>query len=156
MIKLISIDSSTSCSGYAIFENGILQDYGCIDMTSIKDIYERTNNMILAIYDLINNITPDIVVVEQTTVTRNALTSRWLTLLVGSVMGKCVNEGIFFYDFRPSEWRKLVDPDKKPRKREELKQWSKDTAKILFDIDNINDDVSDAILIGQAYINKWK
>ena len=39
--------------------------------------------------------------------------------------------------------------------QEELKEWSKQKVKDLFDIDNVSDDVSDAILIGMAYINMF-
>ena len=57
--------------------------------------------------------------------------------------------------FRASEWRSLVkDKDEKlPRKRIELKEWSKNKTRLLYDIEVENDDISDAILIGRAYIN---
>ena len=40
------------------------------------------------------------------------------------------------------------DDEKLPRKREELKIWSIDKVSELFDINDISDDISDAILIG--------
>lgn len=40
------------------------------------------------------------------------------------------------------------DDEKLPRKREELKIWSIDKASELFGVNDISDDISDAILIG--------
>ena len=74
-------------------------------------------------------------------------------MLLGAVYGKCVADGITFDSLRPTEWRKLVDPGKKPRKRDELKKWSVDKVKELYGID-ANDDIADAILIGVGYLNK--
>ena len=45
--------------------------------------------------------------------------------------------------------------EKLPRKRDELKAWSKRKVLEKYNITDINDDVSDAILVGQAYINKF-
>ena len=77
-------------------------------------------------------------------------------MIFGVVYGKCVENEIDFYELRPTEWRKLIDPGKKPRKREELKEWSKQKVKELFNINDVTDDESDAILIGRAYINLFK
>ena len=76
-------------------------------------------------------------------------------MILGAVLGKCLEIKADYCSLRPTEWRKLIDSGKKPNKREELKKWSKQKVLELFDIDNINDDVSDAILIGQAYINMF-
>ena len=98
---------------------------------------------------------PDIIVAEEMVVTRNAKTARNLTMVLGALLGKCLDNHIDWQTLRPTEWRKLIDSGKKPRKREELKEWSKQKVKDLFDIDNVSDDVSDAILIGMAYINMF-
>lgn len=76
-------------------------------------------------------------------------------MLLGAVYGKCVADGITFDSLRPTEWRKLADPGKKPHKREELKKWGIDKVNELYGID-VNDDVADAILIGVGYLNKVK
>lgn len=113
--------------------------------------------MILNIYQLIEKEQPQIVVAEMTAVARNAQAQRNLTLILGAIKGKCLEKNIFFCLLRPSEWRKLVNisNEKLPRRREELKRWSLEKVKEEYKIEDINDDVSDAILIGQAYINKF-
>lgn len=155
MIKLLSIDSSTTSTGYAIYTNGQYNRCGGIDFSDIKDTTTRLDKMVQSLYSLIAEEKPDIIVVEKMSVERNAQTGRNLMMIIGAVYGKCIDIDIFFYDFTPSEWRKLVDPGKKPRKREELKIWSKNKAKEIFGVEDINDDISDAILIGLAYCKKF-
>ena len=155
--KLISLDTSTSSTGYAVYISGKLHRYDLIDFKRIKNTDERIKEMILKIYEIIETEKPQIIVVEMTVVTRNAQTQRNLTMILGAIQGKCLENNIFFSLLRPTEWRKLVNNEKEklPRKREELKQWSKQKVSDILGINDINDDISDAILIGQAYINRF-
>ena len=155
--KLISFDTSTSSTGYAIYKSGKLHRYDLIDFKRIKNTDERIKEMILKIYEIIETEKPQIIVVEMTVVTRNAQAQRNLTMILGAIQGKCLENNIFFSLLRPTEWRKLVNNEKEklPRKREELKQWSKQKVSDILGINDINDDISDAILIGQAYINRF-
>ena len=155
--KLISLDTSTSSTGYAVYISGKLHRYDLIDFKRIKNTDERIKEMILKIYEIIETENPQIIVAEMTVVTRNAQTQRNLTMILGAIQGKCLENNIFFSLLRPTEWRKLVNNEKEklPRKREELKQWSKQKVSDILGINDINDDISDAILIGQAYINRF-
>lgn len=155
--KLISYDTSTKSTGYAVYLSGKFEKYDLLDFKHIKNTEERINEMILKIYEIIKKEKPQIIVAEMTVVPRNAQSQRYLTMILGAIQGKCIDENIFFYLFRPTEWRKLVcnNNEKPPRKREELKKWSIEKTYLLFGVENINDDISDAILIGQAYINKF-
>ena len=155
--KLISLDTSTSSTGYAVYISGKLHSYDLIDFKRIKNTDERIKEMILKIYEIIETEKPQIIVAEMTVVTRNAQTQRNLTMILGAIQGKCLENNIFFSLLRPTEWRKLVNNEKEklPRKREELKQWSKQKVSDILGINDINDDISDAILIGQAYINRF-
>ena len=155
--KLISLDTSTSSTGYAVYISGKLHRYDLIDFKRIKNTDERIKEMILKIYEIIETEKPQIIVAEMTVVTRNAQTQRNLTMILGAIQGKCLENNIFFSLLRPTEWRKLVhnEKEKLPRKREELKQWSKQKVSDILGINDINDDISDAILIGQAYINRF-
>lgn len=155
--RLISIDSSTKSTGYSLFINGKFHDKYRIDHSDVKDGQERLAEMMHDLNNIINDKNPDIVVWETPVVIRNPQTQRDLSMLAGAIMGKCVDKNIFYYQFRPTEWRKLVSDknEKLPRKRNELKQWGKDKVKELFGIEVENDDESDSILIGQAYINLY-
>lgn len=157
-IKMISLDTSTTSTGIAEFANGNFVGYDCIQCESDSKDYDVCAPMISKLQKMINNKKPDIVVVEMTSVSRNMQTVRNLTLILGALYGKCMEEGAYFEMLRPSEWRALIQPhtDLKPasRKRKDLKKWSQAVVKQLFDLD-VNDDISDAILLGMAYVNKY-
>lgn len=155
--KLMSIDSSTNTTGYAFFINGVLKSYSTCDYSYIKNTQKRIDNMILFICEMIENERPDIVVTELTVVNRNAEAQRNLTMILGAIRYKCLELKIEYYSLRPTEWRKLIKnkDEKIPRKREELKKWSINKIKENYNIETYSDDLSDAILIGQGYINSF-
>ena len=149
--KLLSLDTSSSSTGWALFVNGKYNKSGLLDL-KIKDGSERMKQMVIKIKDLIDYYSPAVVVIETPVVVRNPQVQRMLTMIFGAVYAKCVFDDIEFQELRPTEWRKAVDSSKKPKKRDELKEWSKNKVKSFFGLD-VNDDISDAILIGQAYVN---
>ena len=155
MSKILSLDTSSKVSGYAVFNNKELIRYSSIDKSDKSDSYDRMSAMVYEIIMLIEREAPDVVVVEETVVTRNPQTQRMLSMILGAVFGTCVSNHFTYCSLRPTQWRKAVrgDDEKLPRKRDELKMWSINKVAELFDINDISDDVSDAILIGQAFIN---
>ena len=155
--KLMSIDSSTNTTGYAFFINGVLKSYSTCDYSYIKNTQKRIDNMILFICGMIEDERPDIVVTELTVVNRNAEAQRNLTMILGAIRYKCLELKIEYNSLRPTEWRKLIKnkDEKIPRKREELKKWSINKIKENYNIETHSDDLSDAILIGQGYINSF-
>lgn len=155
MTKLISLDTSTSCTGWCVFKDGIYIKSGIINKKKIKDGKIRLREMCSALLSFINIEQPDIIVIENTVVTRNAEAQRMLTMILGVVFGYCITNNVDYYLLRPTEWRALISKEKKGRKREELKLWSVNKVKELYEID-VSDDESDAILIGSALINKYK
>lgn len=150
-MKLISFDTSTASTGYAVWNDGQLMLYDIIDLKKVKSSGTRLAAMILEILSILENEKPDAVVTELTVVTRNAQVQRNLTMILGAIYGYCLKHVIDYYSLRPTEWRKAVDCGKPPRKREELKQWAVESVKQMFGID-VTDDVADAILIGQALL----
>ena len=155
--KLISMDTSSNSTGVAIFVDGVLSRHFLIDLKKIKNTDERIETMIKEIYKVIEDEKPDIIVTELTVVTRNAQAQRNLTMILGAVYGKCIEENIWYHSYRPTEWRSLIDTDRKPkgRKREDYKEWSMELVRDFYKLDCPSDDISDAILIGRAYVNKF-
>ena len=150
MSKILSLDTSSKVTGYAVFNNGKLIRYSSIDKSDIKNGDERMQDMVRCLIILIEREAPDVVVVEETVVTRNPQTQRMLSMILGVVFGTCVSNHFNYYSLRPTQWRKVVrgDDEKLPRKRDELKLWSINKVAELFNINDISDDISDAILIG--------
>ena len=155
--KLISMDTSSNSTGVAIFVDGVLSRHFLIELKSIKNTDERISEMIKQIYKVIDDENPDIIVTELTVVTRNAQAQRNLTMILGAIYGKCLEKNIWYHSYRPTEWRSLIDTDKKPngRKRDDYKEWSMELVRDFYKLERVSDDISDAILIGRAYVNKF-
>ena len=154
--KMISLDTSSVCSGWAYWENGILTDHGVIDTSLIKYRDKKLDNMCKNLIHLLKAHDPDIVVIEMTVVPNNAETQRILSEIVGVVSGWCLSQrkSSFFYRIRPNEWRKIVcnDNEKFPHsKKAGLKEWDIQKAKDIFGFDPIDDNEADAVLMGYAY-----
>lgn len=154
-MKLISLDTSTASSGWCIYDNNEYVKSGVINLKKNKDNDNRMQNMCLSILLLLENQQPDMIVIENTAVLTNAVTQRKLTMILGVVYSYCIKSNIPLHILRPSEWRALISKEKKGRKRNELKLWSVNKVKELFNI-SVTDDESDAILIGKAFLNKIK
>lgn len=152
-MKILSLDTSSKQTGWAIFEDGKYIDSGCINLSNIKDSEERLREMVIRIKENFYRQNFDFCVVETPVISRNPKTQRLLTILFGAVFALNILFWNKFVFMSPSEWRKLIDPGKKPRKREELKIWSKEKVHEMFGID-VNDDIADAILIGVALCKK--
>ena len=65
---LISLDESTVSTGYAIFKNKELIDYGVITQKS-KNVLERVNNIMNEIDNLIQKYKPNDMVIENIQIT---------------------------------------------------------------------------------------
>lgn len=77
-----------------------------------------------------------------------------LIKIIGSIYGYCIMNDIFYYEYQPSEWRKLVGLNPKNKKREGYKQASVQLIKEKLNKE-VSDDEADAINVGYAYINMW-
>lgn len=155
MITLLSLDTSTTSTGWAIFKDGKYQESGVIDdFKKVKNGHERLKLMTKKLLDNIGQLKPDIIVIEKDVVFGNMKVIDMLMKIIGAVYGFCLFNGITYYEFAPSEWRKYVKLQAFGRKRDEFKK-----ASIKYIKDNlnmeVNDDEADAICIGLAYCKKF-
>lgn len=157
MAILLSLDTSTTSTGCAVYENGKLRETKLIVGDKKTTAEDRIREILKNIFNYISEISPDIVVFETPSIARNAKTQRELCFVAGGVMGICVIKDIFYYEMRPSEWRKIVRSENEvlPRKRVELKKWAIDKVKADFGIE-VGDDIADAVLMGKAYIGLFE
>ncbi len=162
-LKIIAFDTSTANTGYAVYENptGVqdnrtdwkLTKFGSFDNRKIRDTFEKHLKTKDDILSLIKSEKPDMVVVELTCVPRNMTVGRILERILGIVEYYCEKHDIGFYEMRPTSWRKYAKGETKvPARRDDLKKWSVDRVMGLFGIE-VNDDISDAILIGFGFLN---
>lgn len=156
MITLLSLDTSTTSTGWAVFQNGIYQDSGVIDeFKKEKNGYKRLGLMVKKLLMYIEQLNPDIIVIEKDVVFGNMKVIDMLMKIIGAVYGFCLKNEIIYYEFAPSEWRKYVKLQAFGRKRTEFKQASIKYVKDNFNKE-VNDDEADAICVGIAYCKKFK
>lgn len=152
---LLSLDTSTTSTGWAIFKDGEYQESGVIDdFKKVKNGYERLKLMTKELLDSIGQLKPDIIVIEKDVVFGNMKVIDMLMKIIGAVYGFCLFNGITYYEFAPSEWRKYVKLQAFGRKRNEFKKASIKYIKDNLNMD-VNDDEADAICIGLAYCKKF-
>ena len=152
MRRIISIDSSTKKSAYAVFDDEKYTNSELITCNE-KNMDERFRNMSLNLLQILSEKKPDAVYIEDTVVPRNVQTQRFLTRLQGVVYAYCVMNECEFHTIRPTVWRKLVGITQGKKKREELKDAAIKLVMDQFEM-NVNDDEAEAVLIGIAAIKQ--
>lgn len=160
--RLISFDSSSSKTGWAIFDNAEYKKSGIInlDTNECRKKYKgnsdkRIEDMCLSIIDLLKKYKPDIIVIEKLNVGRNMVVTRCLSKIIGAVYCYSIlNNDVFYYEIQPSQWRSQIGIQSSKRKREEYKRLSIQYVKDSFNID-VSDDEADAICAGVGYIKMF-
>ena len=154
-MKILSLDLSTKSSGWAIFNDGILLDYGCITSSS-TDLLKRINIMtdslkeVLKKHNDIEKIFAEEVRPENGL--QNLKTHRALMWLQGAI-------ALMIYNFNkklemelvyPSTWRAAIGiKTGRGVKRTTLKEKDIQFVKENYNLD-VNDDIADAICLGYS------
>lgn len=161
IIRLISLDTSSSKTGWALFEDGIYIKSGVInlDTSECKKKYknnaeQRIKDMSFSIWDILNEYHPNIIVIEKLNVGRNMNATRILAKIIGVVYCYSIINNCFYFEIQPSQWRSQLGMQSSKRKREEYKQLSIKYVKENFNID-VSDDESDSICAGIGYIKMF-
>ncbi len=158
---MISLDTSTTKSGYAYFCNGELTEKGVIDCSKESNAETRMQQMCHGLIDLLKTHKPGIVVVEKPPYINSPKTLIQLCEIVGCCRGWAMTQNSCeFVEYMPNEWRSLIkEKDEKiPRNRSECKKWDIEKAHgIIRKGEKIADDnEADAILIGIARIKEFE
>lgn len=156
MIKLMSFDTSTTMSGWAVYENGEYVKSGVIDLhKSRKPAPERIDTMCREILQMLKKEKPDIIAVEKLNVSRNLNTVRELCRVIdvcyfySLLSGNCR-----FQEMSPSEWRSGIGIKSKYGVRQSYKQLAKEFAREHFK-EGVGEDEAEAICIGASYVNQY-
>ena len=151
--RLISLDTSTKCSGVATFDNCKLVDYQLFDFHKEKDVERRIDMMGKELLSYLKKQKPDIIWIEhpQGQGSNVSMVGK-LCEILGIVRAYAIEKKVDYHEIMPSEWRKYAKFDQGKKERDQLKQMSIQYVKDNFDID-VTDDISDAISIGCAVIN---
>lgn len=157
-MKTLSIDASTKNTGIAIFDQGKLIHYECISSSS-SDVYKRIKIMTDTIEKLYNTYKPTDIIMQDILpedVKHNQSVFKALIYLQAAIVLMFHKYNINVELYTASHWRSLVNiKTGRGIKRESLKQASQRLIKGIYGIE-VNDDISDAICLGMAYIKQHK
>lgn len=157
-MRVISLDQSTRCSGYAVFEDGVYICSGVIDMNkSTLETDKRSFEMAKEIWKVIKKYNPEHLVLEDTQQQNNIKTVITLARLQGMIIGYAEAHKIKVHILLPSQWRAALNYTQGPKvKRAELKQQSIDYVSDNFGLTKTEDEC-EAIAEGAAAhkIYKW-
>lgn len=153
---LIALDESTTCTGYAVFDDSELIEHGTFSFKS-KDVLERVSLIMEEIENLIDTYKPDNMVIEDVQITMNAATAKSLLGLQFMIEVYAHRNNISCETYRTTKWRKILGlSNSRALDRKAKKQETIDYVKNKYGIDVLKDDESDAIAIGTAYLLERK
>lgn len=158
------IDASTRSTGFSIFKDKELIDYGVIKPEG-EDWRERMTNQGPKLIEILAKYHPDKIYMEDVPLkARNPKILVQLGAVQGFFYGLAASFDIPIKFLIPSEWRSpigLFDGTKQGTKRAEMKRKSVEKANELFGLNLVwkspsskynDDDVSDAILVAYSQI----
>lgn len=150
-MRILSVDQSTRCSGYAFFENNMYIQSGVIDMSKSKlETEERSFAMAKEIWKIIKKYKPQSIVLEGVQQQANPRTMIILARLAGMIIGYAEAHNVHVRILLPSQWRKVLGYSQGAKvKRQELKQQSIDYVKKNLELER-SEDECEAICINIA------
>lgn len=154
-MKILSLDLSTKSSGYAIGQDELIQQHGCIT-TKSKDVIKRIITMRDQIAILIKNNNIDKIIMEEVHPDYNSHTYKVLKWLQAAVVIAAyqVNSKIQYNFLNASEWRAVLNIKQgRGITRDSLKPQDIEYVYKKYNI-LVNDDQADAICIYDAYWQK--
>lgn len=151
MAKVLSVDQSTRCSGFCVYENGNYVESGIIDMTKSKlDTDKRSFEMAKEIWRLMKKYQPDHLILEEVQQQANPKTMIILARLSGIIIGYAEAHKINVHIVAPSKWRSALHYAQGSKiKREVLKQQSIDYVKNHLGL-SLPEDQAEACCINEA------
>ena len=145
-IKILCLDQATKISGYSVFEDGNLVDYGVVEIKKKEnDGIERIKLMNEEIIKLIKKVNPNFIVFEDVQFQRNYGTFKQLSQLQGVIMAYLFKLNIGFQIIEPSAWKSFCNI--KGGKRAEQKKNTQIFVKYKYGKE-VSEDEADAIGIG--------
>lgn len=145
-IKILALDQSTSCTGYAIGINNKLIESG-----KLKNNIANLDNMVDLIINLIDKVKPNIVLIEDIFYSPNGGKSfSTLARLQGIIIGICKVKKIDYQIVNARSWKKKFGI--KAKKRNDQKIECQTIVKEKFNI-IVNTDEADAIGILNWFLN---
>src|SRR5574344_1112373 len=170
---IMSLDMSTTCIGWAIFDKDNLVECGKL-IPTVKELEwrDRIQNFIPQLHNLMKKYMPTKVYAENVPLVHNKamLTLVQLGAVQGALIGLCYSHNVEVEFIQVATWRSNLGLLDEKKHRDELKVKSFELANKLFNL-NLNcvftksgnyngiksdDDISDAILVYASTRDKYK
>lgn len=148
----LSLDQSLRTTGWAIFENKELKQYGHFTIPSHHPIEQRLNEFMRELNDLYREYEFDELFFEDIQNQNNNETYKKLAYVQATIVIWCYNNNIKFHILSPSHWRSVLKERcgiSFGRKREEQKQKAIELVQQFFSR-MVTSDEADAICLGYA------
>lgn len=145
-MRILGLDTSTTSTGYAVFDDEKLISYGTIKTPKKADLLDKIIYIEEQIKQIMKAKKVEFIVIEELAVMRSANTTRALAGLLYHLLVEFRKRELLTVKVRPSEWRSVSGIKGKGRK--ELKDNAIAYVKSKYGID-VNDDEADAILIAR-------
>lgn len=154
-MKILALDLSTRSTGWSLYEDSKLINYGCITVTD-TNFLNRISKMTEKLKVVFDEQQPDTFIVEEVLpddVKHNQQVFKALMYLQAAVAIELNKRNKKMEFFTASEWRKRCGIQTgRGITRDKVKAADIKFVKDNYNLD-VNDDVADAICIGYAYTN---
>lgn len=152
--KILSLDQASVVTGFAVFDNKTLVNYGTINLNKVPK-EKRFDEMVEKIGKLIKDVRPDSIVFEEVSLQSNPKTLTKLARIQGAIILYCAEIKCPYAIYEPSSWRKTLGfVQGRNIHRDDLKKQAIKYVADTFNIENIEEDACEAICIGVANIKK--
>jgi len=121
-MRRVAFDQSTKVTGYSVFDEEKLVEYGVFDFSKEKESKGRLTHMLHSVYDLICKQNPDIIIFEDVQLQGNPKALIALAQLQGCIIAISIMKHVPYCVLHPSTWRRIIGIEQYRVKREELKR----------------------------------
>lgn len=152
-MKILAIDQSSRCNGYAIFENNELIETGTFTLTS-DDVGERLVQLREEVTKFIDNNQIELVLFEDIQLqagNAGVTTYKVLAEVFGVIQELLTEKGIEYQIIHSQTWKSILNI--KGRSRPEQKKNAQMYVLNTFN-KKVSQDTADAICIGSSYIKQ--
>lgn len=150
-MRILALDQASLKTGAAFFEDTTLKGSTVLDYSKVKNAKLRNEKMVTEILEVIKELRPEVIVIEDVALQRNAAVLIMLARIQGAIIGYCFENQVTNVIYKPSEWRKMLDFKQGSKmKRADLKKQAIQFVKEHYDLD-ASEDEADAICIGCAF-----
>lgn len=161
--RILALDAATGITGYALYDDKILVNYGTFKTSAALPAVERINAMKNWLKAALKEWEPDFVGIENIQLQKygpsaaQAQVKTFQTLanlqgvILDTIFEACIDSDLVY----PSEWRSYCGISDGDQHREARKKAAQAKVRIWYDL-QCTEDEADAICIGKYFCNKIK